>query len=81
VQAVWKGIQRTKGSTPAKKKAARTKAISALVAPLGTSLGDVRDRALLLIGFAGAPRRSELVEEPTVTLDLSQLSKRWSSTG
>jgi site-specific recombinase XerD len=61
VQAVWKGIRRTQGSAPTKKKAARTKVISALVAPLGTSLGDVRDRALLLIGFAGALRRSELV--------------------
>jgi site-specific recombinase XerD len=61
VQAVWKGIRRTHGSAPTKKKAARTKVISALVAPLGTSLGDVRDRALLLIGFAGALRRSELV--------------------
>jgi site-specific recombinase XerD len=61
VQAVWKGIRRTKGTAPAKKKAARTKIISALVAPLGTSLADVRDRALLLIGFAGALRRSELV--------------------
>jgi integrase len=61
VQAVWKGIRRTHGTAPAKKKAARTKVISALVAPLGTSLGDVRDRALILIGFAGALRRSELV--------------------
>jgi hypothetical protein len=55
------GIRRTKGSAPTKKKAARTKVINALVAPLGTSLSDVRDRALLLIGFAGALRRSELV--------------------
>jgi site-specific recombinase XerD len=61
VQAVWKGIRRTHGTAPAKKKAARTKVISALVAPLSTSLSDVRDRALLLIGFAGALRRSELV--------------------
>jgi hypothetical protein len=48
VQAVWKGIRRTAGIAPAKKKAARTKVITAFVAPLGTSLGDVRDRALLL---------------------------------
>jgi site-specific recombinase XerC len=61
VQAVWKGVRRTHGTAPAKKKAARTKVIAALVAPLGTSLGDVRDRALLLMGFAGALRRSELV--------------------
>jgi integrase len=61
VQAVWKGTQRTKGTAPAKKKSARTTVIATLVAPLGTSLGEVRDRALLLMGFAGALRRSELV--------------------
>jgi integrase len=33
----------------------------ALVAPLGPKPIDVRDRALLLLGFAGALRRSELV--------------------
>ena len=55
---------------PAKKKAARTKIISALVAPLGTNLADVRDRALLLIGFAGALRRSELV-----ALDVNDISE------
>ncbi|MBV8995690.1 MAG: integrase, partial [Pseudonocardiales bacterium] len=70
VQAVWKGIRRTKGTAPAKKKAARTKVITALVAPLGTSLGDVRDRALLLMGFAGALRRSELV-----ALDVADVSE------
>jgi site-specific recombinase XerC len=32
-----------------------------VVAPLGPNLADVRDRALLLFGFAGALRRSELV--------------------
>lgn len=70
VQAVWKGIRRAKGTATTKKKAARTKVISALVAPLGTSLGDVRDRALLLIGFAGALRRSELV-----ALDVEDISE------
>jgi integrase len=70
VQAVWKGIRRTQGTAPAKKKAARTKVIGTLVAPLGTSLGDVRDRALLLIGFAGALRRSELV-----ALDVADISE------
>ena len=32
-----------------------------MVAPLGDGLADSRDRALLLFGFAGALRRSELV--------------------
>ena len=34
-----------------------------MVAPLGDGLADSRDRALLLFGFAGALRRSELVAE------------------
>jgi integrase len=42
-------------------RAARTKVITAMVAPLGDSLADARDRTLLLFGFAGALRRSELV--------------------
>lgn len=39
----------------------RSQRIALTVAPLETSLGDVRDRALLLIGVAGTLRRSELV--------------------
>ena len=70
VQAVWKGIRRTQGTAPTKKKAARTKVIAGLVAPLGTGLGDVRDRALLLMGFAGALRCSELV-----ALDVGDVSE------
>ena len=38
-----------------------TTVIAAMVEPLGERRIDVRDRALLLIGFAGAFRRSELV--------------------
>jgi integrase len=61
VRTVWAGIRRTHGVAPKKVRAARTKVIIALVAPLGTKPIDVRDRPLLLIGFAGALRRSELV--------------------
>ena len=61
VKAVWAGIRRTHGTAPKKVRAARTKVINALVAPLEPKPIDVRDRALLLLGFAGALRRSELV--------------------
>jgi hypothetical protein len=61
VKNVWAGIRRRKGVAPSKVRAARTKVINTLVAPLGIRLIDVRDRALILIGFAGALRRSELV--------------------
>ena len=61
VKAVWSGIRRVHGVAPRKVRAARTKIINALVAPLGDRVIDIRDRALLLTGFAGALRRSELV--------------------
>jgi site-specific recombinase XerD len=61
VQAVWSGIRRRHGIAPRKVKAARTKLVTTMVAPLSDRLADVRDRALLLMGFAGALRRSELV--------------------
>jgi integrase len=35
--------------------------LKTMVAPLGADIRDLRDRALLLVGFAGAFRRSELV--------------------
>ena len=61
VQAVWSGIKRTHRTAPRQKAPARTKLIAKMLTPLGAIPIDVRDRALLLIGFAGAFRRSELV--------------------
>jgi integrase len=61
VKSVWAGTRRRRGVAPRKIRAARTKVITTLVAPLDNKLIDVRDRALILIGFAGALRRSELV--------------------
>jgi len=60
VRIVWDGIRRRHGRAPEAKEAAVTEVVAALVAPLGDRLLDVRDRAILLIGFAGAFRRSEL---------------------
>jgi site-specific recombinase XerD len=55
-----RGIRRTHGQ-PQRRVAAAVKAdILAMTVTLGQSLKDHRDRALLLIGFAGALRRSEL---------------------
>jgi integrase len=61
LKSVWAGIRRRNGVAPRKVRAARTKVINTLVEPLGSRLIDVRDRALILIGFAGALRRGELV--------------------
>lgn len=61
VRLVWAGIRREKGTAQAHKKPALTKHIRAMAEHLPDSLLGVRDRALLLLGFAGAMRRSELV--------------------
>jgi integrase len=61
VKAVWAGIRRTHGTAQAGKAPALTADVRAMVATLPEKrIGD-RDRALLLLGFAGAFRRSELV--------------------
>jgi site-specific recombinase XerD len=60
VKITWAGIRRTHGKASAAKEAAVTEVVGAFVDKLGDSLIDVRDRVALLIGFAGALRRSEL---------------------
>ena len=49
-----------RGHLPAKKLAATADILRQLLAPIGNDLVGLRDRALLLVGFAGALRRSEL---------------------
>jgi len=61
VRAVMQGIRRAKGTAQKQKTAAVTIIIRAMIAELPGSLSGLRDRALLLLGFAGAFRRSELV--------------------
>ena len=56
-----KGIRRTKGTAPAQKAATLIDDIRAMVEASDAGLIGLRDRALILLGFAGAFRRSELV--------------------
>jgi integrase len=56
-----KGIRRTKGTAPTQKAAALTDDIRAILESKDAGLIGLRDRALILLGFAGAFRRSELV--------------------
>jgi site-specific recombinase XerC len=60
VKATLRGIRRTAGSAPVRKAPATADKVVAMVAKAGDLKG-LRDRALLLLGFAGAFRRSELV--------------------
>jgi integrase len=61
VKEVWSGIRRSKGTAQNAKAAAVTVHLKAMLEELPDSLIGVRDRAMLLIGFAAALRRSELV--------------------
>src|SRR5690606_9100323 len=61
VRNVWAGIRREHGTAQKGKAPATVEVIRDMVAMLGDGLIGTRDRALLLIGFAGAFRRSELV--------------------
>jgi site-specific recombinase XerD len=60
VHAVLRGIRRRLGVAPVRKAPATAKAIGAMLEHVPDTLIGKRDRALLLIGFAAALRRSEL---------------------
>lgn len=61
VTAALKGIRRAKGTAPIKKKAATADLVKEMVRRCPPTRVGQRDRALLLLGFAGAFRRAELV--------------------
>ena len=61
VKATMRGIRRTFGGATIKKTPAVAAKMLGMVATAPEGLSGLRDRALLLLGFAGAFRRSELV--------------------
>jgi site-specific recombinase XerD len=61
VKATLRGIKRTSRGAPNRKAPATADKINAMAAATGDGCRGLRDRALLLLGFAGAFRRSELV--------------------
>jgi site-specific recombinase XerD len=73
VRKLMAGIRRQKGTAQTGKKPLVTADLRVLLAPLGPRrVLDVRDRALLLAGFAGAFRRSELVGLDVGDLELGR---------
>jgi integrase len=60
VRLTFRGIRRAHGRPQRRAAALIAEEMAAITASLGDSVRDIRDRALLLIGFAGAFRRSEL---------------------
>jgi site-specific recombinase XerD len=69
VKATLRGIRRTVGSPPTRKAPATADRIVAMARMPDAGIKGLRDRALLLLGFAGAFRRSELV-----ALDVADLA-------
>jgi site-specific recombinase XerD len=61
VKATVRGIRRALGTAPRKKTPAVAEMIISMAIGTGDGLKGIRDRALLLLGFAGAFRRSELI--------------------
>jgi site-specific recombinase XerD len=70
VKATMRGIRRTHGAAKVRKVPAVASKVLAMVATAPDKLAGLRDRALLLIGFGGALRRSELV-----ALDVADLAE------
>jgi site-specific recombinase XerD len=70
VKATFRGIRRSVGSAPKRKQPLTVDCLRAMVAAAPDNLIGLRDRALLLIGFAAALRRSELV-----ALDVADLTE------
>lgn len=69
VRAVMRGIRRKSGTAPTRKAPATAERIAAMLQTISSdTLVGKRDRALLLLGFAGAFRRSELVALEVVDL-------------
>lgn len=70
VSATWAGIRRELGTAQRRVDPITTAVLRTMVDVLPTRLIGTRDRALLLLGFAGAFRRSELV-----ALDVEDLAE------
>src|ERR1700688_205846 len=72
VANTMKGIRRTLGTAPAQKTPTLTDDIRAMVSATDDGKIGLRDRALVLLGFAGAFRRSELVGLDVTDLEFSR---------
>jgi site-specific recombinase XerD len=77
VRLVWAGIRRTHGVAQTAKTPALVEDLRAMIAAMAPRRGawgllELRDRALLLLGFAGAFRRGELVALDVADLEYSR---------
>jgi integrase len=84
VRNTIKGIRRSVGVAPVQKSAALTDDVRAMLDATDAGMIGIRDRAIILLGFASAFRRSELVrldlEDCTFTKDGLTITLRHSKT-
>ena len=71
VRLALRGVRRLHGRPQRRVAPLRLEHLGDIVSRLGSEKRDLRDRALLLVGFAGAFRRSELT-----AIDCSQIERR-----
>src|SRR5439155_14343092 len=72
VQLVWKGIRRSKGVKQNGKLPVMTDDLRQVLASFRSDLKGIRDRTLILLGFCGGFRRSELVSLDVADLKVVQ---------
>jgi site-specific recombinase XerD len=70
VKATLRGLRRKKGTAQKQAKPLLKEELFAILDSMGNSMKDLRDRALLLLGFAGGFRRSELVELDVADIEI-----------
>ena len=72
VRKTWRGILRTKGEAQSRKAPLLIDDLRKMMTALPDTLTGYRDRAIILLGFAGAMRRSELVALNMSDLELTK---------
>jgi site-specific recombinase XerD len=72
VKRIWNGIRRSKEMGQKRKSPALTKHIREMVRTLDETLTGYRDRAIILLGFSGGLRRSEVVGVDISDLELTE---------
>jgi integrase len=73
VRTVWRGIRRVHGTAQHGKAPLVVQDLRRVLSLLPPTLPGLRDRALLLVGFAGAFRRGELVALNVGDVDMTEL--------
>ncbi len=73
VKAIMCSIRRTVGTAPTQKQPATAERMSAMLAHMASDMQGKRDRALILLGMAGAFRRSELVAFNVADLTFTEM--------